>query len=136
MDFVNSYTTTATGVSAITSAERASYFLTPGYKKTEATLFLTDIMLQKYIGDFGWNFTESWVDLRRYHYFDIDPDTNDQVYKTFAIPLYSTNNQGPKPAYRFSPTNFSEFDWNIDEIRKLGGLNIDYHTYEMWFSQP
>lgn len=136
MDFVNSYTTTATGVSAITSAERASYSLTPAYKKTEATLFLTDIMLQKYIGDFGWNFTESWVDIRRYHYFDIDPDTNDQVYKTFAIPLYSTNNQGPKPAYRFSPTNFSEFDWNIDEIRKLGGLNIDYHTYEMWFSQP
>ncbi len=136
MDFVNFYTTTASGVNAINANERTAYFLTPGYKKTEATLFLTDIMLQKYIGDFGWNFTESWVDLRRYHYFDFDADTNDQVYKSFVIPFYSTNNQGPKPAYRFSPTNFSEFDWNIDEIRKLGGLNIDYHTYEMWFSQP
>ncbi len=136
MDFVNFYATTANGVSSITPAQRTTYFATPAYKTTTATLTLTDIMLQKYIGDFGWNFTESWADLRRYHYFDLDPDTNDQVYKTFAIPLYSTNNQGPKPAYRFSPTNFSEFDWNIEEIRKIGGLNVDYHTYEMWFSQP
>ena len=136
MDFVNVYSLTANGVSQITPAQRNTYFATPAYKTNIGALTLTDIMLQKYIGDFGWNFTECWTDLRRYHYFDIDPQTNDQVYKTFAIPFYSLNNQGPKPAYRFSPTNFSEFDWNIDEIRKIGGLNIDYHTYEMWFSQP
>jgi Starch-binding associating with outer membrane len=136
MDFVNFYATTANGVSSISPAQRTAYFATAAYKTTAATLTLTDIMLQKYIGDFGWNFTESWADMRRFHYFDLDPDTNDQVYKTFTIPIYSSNNQGPKPAYRFSPTNFSEFDWNIDEIRKLGGLNVDYHTYEMWFSQP
>ncbi len=136
MDFVNFYANTANGVSQITPAQRATYKTTPAYRTNSAVLTLSDIMLQKYIGDFGWNFTESWSDIRRFHYFDFDPDTNDQVYKTFAIPLYSTNNQGPKPAYRFSPTNFSEFDWNIDEIRKLGGLNVDYHTYEMWFSQP
>ena len=136
VDFVNFYSTTANSVSQITPAQMAQYYSTPAYKKSETTLTLTDIMLQKYIGDFGWNYTECWVDIRRYHYFDFDADTNDQVYKSLVIPFYSTNNQGPKPAYRFSPTNFSEFDWNVDEIRKLGGLNIDYHTYEMWFSQP
>ena len=135
-DFVNFYSTTANGVSQINPAQRAQYQSTIAYKKTDASLTITDIMLQKYIGDFGWNYTECWADMRRYHYFDLDQDTNDQVYKTLVIPFYSFNNQGPKPAYRFSPTNFSEFDWNIDEIRKLGGLNIDYHTYEMWFSQP
>lgn len=135
-DFVNFYSTTANGVSQITPAQRTQYYSTTAYKKTDVSLTLTDVMLQKYIGDFGWNYTECWADMRRYHYFDLDQDTNEQVYRTLVIPFYSLNNQGPKPAYRFSPTNFSEFDWNIDEIRKLGGLNIDYHTYEMWFSQP
>ena len=80
--------------------------------------------------------TESWADMRRYHYFDVETSNGIQVYKTYVIPVYSTNNQGPKPAYRFAPTNFSEFDWNFEEIRKLGALNIDYHTYEMWFTKP
>jgi len=136
MDFVNFYSATANGVSPISASQRANYFASNAYKKSTATLTISDIMQQKYIGDFGWNFTESWADLRRYHYFDLDPATGLQVYNTFLIPFYSTNNQGPKPAYRFAPTNFSEFDWNVDELRKIGGLNIDYHTYEMWFSQP
>jgi|694.fasta_scaffold01032_4 hypothetical protein len=136
MDFVNFYSATANGISAISATQRANYFATNAYKKSTATLTISDIMQQKYIGDFGWNFTESWADLRRYHYFDLDAGTGLQVYNTFAIPFYSTNNQGPKPAYRFAPTNFSEFDWNVEELRKIGGLNIDYHTYEMWFSQP
>ena len=135
-DFVNFYSQTASNASAITAAQRSIYFATPAYKTVADSLKITDIMLQKYIGDFGWNFTESWSDVRRFHYFDLDNATGQQVYRTLTIPFYSTNNQGPKPAYRFSPTNFSEFDWNLDEIRKLGGLNIDYHTYEMWFSQP
>jgi hypothetical protein len=136
MDFVNAYSLTANGVSQITAAQRTAYFATPAYKTSTTNFTITDIMLQKYIGDFGWNFTECWADIRRYHYFDIDTETGVQVYKSFVIPFYSTNNQGPKPAYRFSPTNFSEFDWNVEEIRKIGGLNVDYHTYEMWFSQP
>ncbi len=136
MNFVNFYASTATGVSAITPAQIALYQSTPAYIKTSSALTLSDIMLQKYIGDFGWNFTESWADMRRYHYFDVESSTGLQVYKTYVIPFFSLNNQGPKPAYRFAPTNFSEFDWNVDEIRKLGGFNVDYHTYEMWFTKP
>ena len=112
----------------------------PADKQNFTSLTLTDIMLQKYIGDFGWNLIESWSDMRRYHYFDFDPATQQQVYRNYIIgntvPTYSSNNQGPKPAYRYRPTNFSEFDWNFEELRKLGATNIDYHTYEMWFSKP
>jgi hypothetical protein len=104
--------------------------------KTPSTLTLTDVMLQKYIGDWGWNYMETWSDMRRYHYnFDIDPKTGFPVYFMYSVPLFSSNNQGPKFAYRYRPTNFSEFDWNFEELKKLGVGNIDYHTYEMWFSK-
>ena len=135
-DFVNSNNTSANGVTQITATEKNNYLASAAVKQTPAELTLTDIMLQKYIGDFGWNFTESWSDMRRYHYFDLDPVTTLPVYKGYQIPLFAANNLGPKPAYRFSPTNFSEFDWNLDELRRIGALNQDYHTYEMWFSQP
>ncbi|MGI8582337.1 MAG: SusD/RagB family nutrient-binding outer membrane lipoprotein [Chitinophagaceae bacterium] len=135
-DFVNTYSTLSGNTPPITAAQRTQYFATPAVKSTSNALTLTDIMLQKYIGDWAWNPYESWADVRRYHYFDIDPETGDQVYRTFVIPFYSLNNLGPKPAYRFLPTTFSEFDWNEQEIRKIGGFNQDYHTYEMWFTQP
>jgi hypothetical protein len=136
MDFVNTVNSGVSNVTAITPAQRSAYLASVAVKQTPATLTLTDIMLQKYIGDFGWNLIESWSDLRRYHYFDLDPITTQQVYRGFTIPAYSSNNLGPKPAYRFRPTNFSEFDWNLDALRLIGALNVDYHTYEMWFSQP
>lgn len=137
-EFVNTYAALAGNTAPITSIQIAQYKSTPAFKTmaNAGSLTLTDIMLQKYIGDWAWNPFETWSDVRRYHYFDLDPVTNDQVYKSFVIPFYNLNNQGPKPAYRFLPTNFSEFDWNEAEIRRLGGFNIDYHTYEMWYSQP
>lgn len=136
MDFVNSINSSASGVTQITSAERTAYLTSAAVRQNPAELTLSDIMLQKYIADFGWNFIESWCDMRRYHYFDLDPATGLPVYRGYAIPVFSSNNLGPKPAYRFRPTNFSEFDWNLDELRKIGATNQDYHTYEMWFSKP
>jgi hypothetical protein len=137
-DFVNFYSNLSGNTATITAAQRVQYLASPSVKADANNLTLTDIMLQKYIGDWAWNPYETWTDVRRYHYFDADPETGEQVYRTMVIPLtlYSTNNLGPKPAYRFLPTNFSEFDWNEQEIRKIGGFNQDYHTYEMWFSQP
>ncbi len=137
IDFVNFFNLGANpSIPAITTVQRDAYMTSAAVKQTPALLTLTDIMLQKYIGDFGWNIMEAWTDMRRYHYFDVDDATALPVYRGYLIPLYSTNNQGPKPAYRYRPTNFSEFDWNLEELRKLGALNIDYHTYEMWFSKP
>ena len=132
IDFVN----TTNPLAPISTLERANYLASAAVKQTSADITLTDIMLQKYIGDFGWNFNESWCDMRRYHYFDIDPVTNASVYRGLVIPTFSTFNFGPKPAYRSRPTGFSENDWNFDELRRIGALNQDYHTYEMWFSQP
>jgi hypothetical protein len=136
IDFVNSINTTANAVTQISGTEKANYLASGAVKPTPGALTLSDIMLQKYIGDFGWNYNESWTDLRRYHYFDLDPITLQQVYRNFTIPTFSPFNFGPKPAYRSRPTGFSENDWNLDELRRIGALNQDYHTYEMWFSQP
>jgi hypothetical protein len=137
-DFVNQMNASAPGVLPITTAQRDAYLASGNVKKSPEGLTLTDIMLQKYIGDFGWNFIECWMDVRRYHYFDIDPATSLPVYIDFArgIPFYSSNNLGAKPAHRFFPITFSENDWNIEELRRIGGLNIDYHTYENWVTKP
>ena len=135
-DFVNTANTSANAVTQISIADRSNYLASAAVKQTTGSLTITDIMLQKYIGDFGWNFNESWSDLRRYHYFDLDPITGLQVYRNFAIATFSAFNLGPKPAYRSRPTGFSENDWNLEELRRIGALNQDYHTYEMWFSQP
>lgn len=135
-DFVDFFNAAANpGITPIVP-QRSAYLTGGAVKQSAATLTLTDIMLQKYIGDFGWNLIESWSDMRRYHYFDFDQATGLQVYRGYMLTTFSSNNQGPHPAYRYRPTNFSEFDWNFDELRKLGALNVDYHTYEMWFSKP
>lgn len=121
---------------ALTAAQKAQYMSSAAVKSTTATLTLSDILLQKYIGDWGWNFVESWVDMRRYHYFDLDPATGQQVYRTYSIPSYAAANLGQKPCYRLLPRFNSEYVWNIEALRAIGGLNQDYHTYECWFSQP
>lgn len=119
----------------IPAAERTAYLASNNVKKTEATLTLADIMLQKYIALWGWGFFETWVDLRRYHYLDIDPATGQQVYLGFALPgTIAAENLG-KPVYRVRPRFNSEYVWNIEELRRIGALNSDYHTYEPWFSR-
>ncbi|MCY7290975.1 MAG: SusD/RagB family nutrient-binding outer membrane lipoprotein, partial [Ferruginibacter sp.] len=137
IDYVNSINLAATGVTQITPAEKSAYLSSAAVKQSGLTLTLTDIMLQKYIADFGWNLIESWCDLSRYHYFDLDPlIPTQQVYRGFTIPVYNPINLGPKPAYRLRPTSASEYDWNITALQQIGAFNQDYHTYEMWFSQP
>ena len=139
IDFVNQVNQAATGVTQISPVEKATFLAgtnSVSIKQSPGSLTLSDIMLQKYIADFGWNLIESWCDLRRYHYFDIDPITNRQVYNGFTITAYNPVNLGPKPAYRLRPTSQSEYDWNITALQQIGAFNQDYHTYEMWFSQP
>ena len=100
-------------------------------------LTLTHIMLQKYIAQYGWGVQETWVDMRKFHYTDIDPATSLQVYANFTPPaganLVSTNNG--KVVNRCRPRYNSEYLYNIPELTRIGALNTDYNTYEMWFSQ-
>lgn len=120
----------------LSAAQRTAYLASANVKQNAAALTLTDIMSQKYIALWGWGFLETWVDMRRYHYTDLDPVTGLPVYKGFITPaaLPATNNG--KLAYRIRPRFNSEYVWNLDELIRIGGTAVDYHTKEMWFSQP
>jgi Starch-binding associating with outer membrane len=119
----------------ISATERANYLASANVKSTPVALTLTDIMLQKYVSLWGWGFFETFVDMRRYHWTDIDPATNAAVYKTFTFPTLFADNFG-KPVYRVRPRFNSEYVWNRNELLRIGALNQDYHTYECWFSKP
>ncbi len=105
---------------------------------TAASLTLSQIMQQKFIALWGYGVLEAWTDLRRFHYTDLDPQTGQQVYHSFAPPsgtdLWPDN--GGKWSYRVRPRFNSEYVWNIAEISVYDGHLIDYHTKEMWFSLP
>ncbi len=124
-------------VYAITPANKATYLaaVVPG---VSTSLTLSQIMLQKYIALYGWGVQQTWTDMRKYHYVDIDPATGNQVYAGFTPPsginLISTNNGNL--VYRCRPRYNSEYLYNIPELTRLGALNLDYNTYRPWFAQP
>lgn len=111
-----------------------TYLKSANVKQDANMLSLSDIMLQKYIAMWGWGFVETWVDLRKYHYQDTDPNTGDTVYRTFNLPspLYSLNNN--LPVYRVRPHFTSEYTYNNSELQRIGATKSDYHIKEMWFS--
>ncbi len=119
----------------ITTAIRDAFLNKPEVVPTAVNLTLSHIMLQKYISLYGYGNYETWVDLRRYHYIDID-GAGFQVFRDFAIPtgtsLYIDN--GGKPIYRVRPRFNSEYVWNLEELRRIGADANDYHTKECWFS--
>ncbi len=119
----------------ISAAERTAYLTSPNVKSSAATLTITDIMLQKYIALWGWGFNETWVDMRRYHYRDIDALTGLPVYRGFITPTALPVINGGKLATRIRPRYNSEYIWNLEELTRLGATAIDYHVKEMWFSQ-
>lgn len=114
------------------NAERAVYLASPNVVPLLASdLTLSQIMLQKYVALWGWGFTETWSDLRRYDY-------SSAVYTGFQLPdpsILFTENQG-KYAYRVRPRYNSEYIWNIEALTAIGGFELDYHTKKMWFHQP
>jgi hypothetical protein len=141
-DFINRNYGTVRGNSVIyhgnpiSTADRNKYLGTGTHVKSEVELTISDIMLQKYIALWGWGFLETWVDLRRYHYLDIDPATGQQVYKNFAFPAsFFPNNLG-KPVQRVRPRYNSEYVWNLAELTRIGAHLPDYHTVPVWFSLP
>lgn len=118
----------------ISATERSAYLSGKNTKQSAAALTLSDIMLQKYIALWGWGFFETWVDMRRYHYVDPDPETNLPVYRGFNLPSILASENLNKPVYRARPRYNSEYVWNRNELLRIGALNVDYHTYETWFS--
>lgn len=123
-------------IAAISTAQRNAYLASANVKPNANELTLSDIMLQKYIALWGWGYVETWTDLRRYHYTDLDPNTGLQVYRNFNLPASLDPSNLGKPAYRFRPRYNSEYVWNLEQLKLYGGDKIDYHTYETWFSKP
>ncbi|RYE18400.1 MAG: hypothetical protein EOP42_30730 [Sphingobacteriaceae bacterium] len=105
-------------------------------KQTPATLTLKDIMLQKYLALYAYGFVETWSDLRKYNYFDGDSKGNNPYLGTFFFPASFYADNGGKPIQRYRPRYNSEYIWNLEALKKIGGDQPNYHTFKMWFSQP
>ncbi|MDQ2719148.1 MAG: SusD/RagB family nutrient-binding outer membrane lipoprotein [Bacteroidota bacterium] len=126
----------------ITPAMKAAYLANPAIVPAGATnLTLTQIMLQKYMALYGWGTHQTWTDMRKFHYIDIDPATGNQVYAGFIPPptspinyLIPTNNG--KYVYRCRPRFNSEYLYDIPELTRIGAINQDYITNQCWFSLP
>lgn len=139
IDFVNARNLDAAGTpTQITAAEKAAFLADPNIVPATATaLTLTHIMSQKYIALWGWGFNETWMDMRRYHYTDLDPASGRQVYPGFVPPtttLYADN--AGKLVYRTRPRYNSEYIWNIPPLVSIGADQADYHTKPLWITQP
>ncbi|RZM28672.1 MAG: SusD/RagB family nutrient-binding outer membrane lipoprotein [Pedobacter sp.] len=129
MDFVSALGTT------ITSAQSTAYLTSAAVSQTAATLTLRDIMLQKYIALYGYGFVETWSDLRKYHYITGDAKGNNPYQGVFVFPAAFYVDNGGKPAQRYRPRYNSEYLWNTAALKLIGGLNNDYHTKVMWFTE-
>lgn len=138
-DFVNARNLDASSnATQITTAEKNAFLADPNIvPATAAGLTLTHIMSQKYIALWGWGHNETWLDMRRYHYTDIDPASGRQVYPGFVLPtttLYGDN--AGKPVQRIRPRYNSEYVWNLASLKTIGGDAADYHTKPLWITQP
>jgi Starch-binding associating with outer membrane len=135
---MNYYNTNVPAASLLTAAIKASFLADSKVVPVNAAdLTLSMIMLQKYIAMFGYGTFETWTDMRRYHYVDLDKTTGKQVFTDFVVPtgtgLFEDN--GGKLVYRMRPRFNSEYVWNINELGRIGATQLDYHTKEQWFSQ-
>ncbi|MDB4916896.1 MAG: hypothetical protein JWM95_4540 [Gemmatimonadetes bacterium] len=138
IDFVNARNSdngqTPTQISA---AEKAAFLADPNIvPATAAGLTLTHIMSQKWIAQWGWGHNEMWMDMRRYHYTDVDPASGKQVYPGFVPPTSLYVDNGGKIVQRIRPRFNSEYVWNRPGLDAIGGLALDYHTKPMWIIQP
>lgn len=135
---VSDYQNSVPAAMQITAPARTAYLANPLVVPAVGALTRSHIMLQKFVAMYGFGLVETWVDLRRYHYTDLDPVTGQQVYADFTPPSGSDLwvDNGGKLVYRARPRYNSEFLYNIVALDAVGGRKLDYHTKEQWFSQP
>ena len=136
IDFVNARNSEiGASVPTITAAERSAFLANPVIAPTAANLTLWQIMSQKYIAQWGWGFNEAWMDLRRYHYTDLDPTGTIQVFPGFATPTNLFADNSGKVVQRIRPRYNSEYVWNRPGLDAVGGLALDYHTKLLWITE-
>jgi hypothetical protein len=118
----------------ITAAEKTAFLASPNI--IPATLTLSHIMSQKVIAQYGWGHNEMWMDMRRYHYTDMDPVSGTQVIRGYTPPTNLYPDNGGQVVQRIRPRYNSEYVWNRPGLDAIGGLALDYHTVPMWIIQP
>lgn len=119
----------------ITAAEKNAFLADPNIVPAAANLTLTHIMSQKYIAQWGWGHNELWMDMRRYHYTEIDPASGKQVFPGFSLPTNLYPDNAGKPVYRIRPRFNSEYVWNLAALAVIGGTATDYHTKPLWITE-
>ena len=137
IDFVNArYSDLGQASSQITAAEKAAFLANPAIVPAVGALTLSHIMSQKYIAQWGWGHNELWMDMRRFHYTDLDPVSGTQVFRGFTLPTTLYVDNSGKPVQRLRPRYNSEYIWNIPALTLIGGLALDYHTKPLWITLP
>jgi SusD/RagB-like outer membrane lipoprotein len=135
IDFVNARNSEDNqAVTQITPAEKTAFLASPNI--IPPVLTLSHIMSQKVIAQWAWGHNELWMDMRRYHYTDIDPVSGTQVFRGFAPPSNLDGNNGGKVVQRIRPRFNSEYVWNSASLATIGALATDYHTKPLWITQP
>lgn len=136
IDFVNDRNRDiGTTPAQITTAEKTAFLLDTNI--VPATVTRSHIMSQKVIAQFGWGHNEMWMDMRRYHYTELDPVlTGIQVFRGFAVPTALYVDNGTDVVQRIRPRFNSEYVWNRLALDAIGGLDPDYHTDVMWIILP
>jgi hypothetical protein len=118
----------------LTAADKATFLASPNI--VPAVLTLSHIMSQKFIAQWGWGHNEVWMDMRRYHYTDIDPVSGTQVFRGFTPPSNLFPDNSGKVAQRIRPRYNSEYVWNVASLKAIGADATDYHTKPLWITLP
>ena len=118
----------------ITAAEKAAFLASPNI--VPATVTLSHIMSQKYIAQWAWGHNELWMDMRRYHYTDLDPVSGVEIFRGFAVPTSLWPDNANKIVYRIRPRYNSEYVWNFASLQTIGADKSDYHTKRTWILCP
>jgi len=134
-DFVNARNLDAGQTpTQILASEKAAFLADTNI--VPANITLSHIMSQKFVALWAWGHNEIWMDMRRFHYTDLDLASGTQVFRGFTAPttLYADNVN--KLVERIRPRFNSEYVWNRDALDVIGGLATDYHTKPIWIIQP
>lgn len=134
-DFVNARNLDAGQTpTQILASEKAAFLADTNI--VPASVTLSHIMSQKFIALWAWGHNEIWMDMRRFHYTDLDLASGTQVFRGFAAPTTLYPDNVNKIVQRIRPRFNSEYVWNREALDVIGGLATDYHTKPIWIIQP
>ena len=135
IDFVNARNLDAGQTpTQITGAEKTAFLADANIVPPPGNLTLSHVMSQKFIALWGWGHNEIWMDMRRYHYTDLVSGI--EVFRGFVPPKILFADNQDQLVQRIRPRFNSEYVWNRVALQAIHGLDGNYHTRELWITQP